>query len=273
LAIYAGMYPQGVAIDSSGRIYFSDAAGLRVRRLDPVQIFPSGVVNGASFQGGAMAPGEIITIFGWQIGPAQLTMGSYSASGVLSNNAAGVQVTFDGVPAPLIYALSGQISAIVPYSVYGKTQVTMQVTYSGKVTNTIRLAVTDASPAIFTLNASGSGPGAILNQDGSVNSAENPAAPGGIIVLYATGEGQTNPGGMDGQQALASYPKPLLPVTVTVGGMDCSVKYAGAAPTFVAGAMQVNAELPANVPTGNAVEVRLKIGERISRTGVTVAIR
>jgi uncharacterized protein (TIGR03437 family) len=273
LAIYAGMYPQSVAIDGAGHIYFSDFAGSRVRRLDPVQIFPSGVVNGASFQGGAVAPGEIITVFGWQIGPAQLASGSYSASGVLSNSAAGVQVTFDGVPAPLIYVLSGQVSAIVPYSAYGKRQTIMQVTYNGKVTNAIRLAVTDASPAIFTVNASGSGPGAILNQDGSVNSAANPSEPGGIIVLYATGEGQTAPAGVDGQQALATYPKPLLPVTVTVGGIECEVKYAGAAPYFVAGAMQVNAELPANVPKGNAVEVRLKIGERTSRAGVTVAIR
>jgi trimeric autotransporter adhesin len=272
LALNAGMLPWGVATDSAGRIYFSDAAGYRVRRLDPVQIFQSGVVNGASFLGGGVAPGEIITIFGWQIGPAQIAFGAYNA-GELSKNAAGVRVTFDGVAAPLIYALSGQISAIVPYSVYGKSQTTMQVTYNGKDTNTIRLAVTDAMPALFTANASGGGQGAILNQDGSVNSAANPSAPGGVIVLYATGEGQTAPGGVDGQQALTVYPKPLLPVKVFVGGVECSVKYAGAAPYFVAGAMQVNAQLPANVAKGDAVEVRLQVGERISKTGVTVAIR
>jgi trimeric autotransporter adhesin len=231
------------------------------------------VVNAASFQGGAVAPGEIVTIFGWQIGPAQLTSGTYSPAGILNNNVGGVQVTFDGVAAPLLYVLFGQISAIVPYSVYGKTQTTIQVTYNGKATNTIRMAVTDASPAIFALNASGSGPGAILNQDNSVNSAANPSAPGGIIVLYATGEGQTTPSGVDGQQALTSYPKPLLPVKVFVGGVECKVLYAGAAPYFVAGAMQINAELPANVPKGDAVEVRLQIGDKISRTGITVAIK
>ncbi len=272
LATQAGMTPSSVATDSAGRIYFSDTSDNRVRRLDPAQIAPAGVVNGASFQGGAVAPGEIVTIFGWQIGPAQLTSGPYSA-GMLSNSVGGVQVTFDGVPAPLIYVLASQISAIVPYSVYGKSQTTIQVTYNGKVTNSIRMAVTDASPAIFALNASGSGPGAILNQDNSVNSAANPSAPGGIIVIYATGEGQTSPAGVDGKQALTSFPAPLLPVKVFVGGVECKVLYAGAAPYFVAGAMQINAELPANVTKGDAVEVRLQIGDKLSRTGITVAIR
>jgi len=139
----------------------------------------------------------------------------------------------------------------------------------------VTLSVVAAVPAVFTANQSGTGQGAILNQDGSVNSATNPAAPASIVVLFATGEGQTTPGGVDGLLATGSpLPRPIAqPTRVTVGGQEAEVVYSGAAPGLVAGLWQINARIPATVPTGAAVPIVLRVGEATSIAGVTVAIR
>ena len=126
---------------------------------------------------------------------------------------------------------------------------------------------------MFTINSSGTGPGAVLNQNFSVNSASNPAARNTIVQIYATGEGQTTPLGSDGKLAVAPLPKPLLPVTVTIGGVDAPVTYAGAAPALVAGVIQINARVPTQVQPGDSVPVVVKIGTVTSQTGVTIAVR
>jgi uncharacterized protein (TIGR03437 family) len=89
-----------------------------------------------------------------------------------------------------------------------------------------------------------------LNEDGPVNSTSNPAAKGSIVVLYGTGEGQTSPTGVDGRLALNVFPKPVLPVSVRIGGRVAEVLYFGAAPGLVAGVSQANVRIPADVSTG-----------------------
>jgi uncharacterized protein (TIGR03437 family) len=149
----------------------------------------------------------------------------------------------------------------------------MIVRYQSLMTFRGQVNVAPASPGIFALDASGKGGGAILNQDTSVNSPQNPAAKGSVIVLYATGGGQTNPPGRDGQIANApNLPAPVLPVKVRIGGVESQVQYAGAAPGFIAGAMQINVRVPETAPSGN-VPVILEIGGWPSQEGLTVAIR
>jgi uncharacterized protein (TIGR03437 family) len=126
---------------------------------------------------------------------------------------------------------------------------------------------------MFSLDSTGKGPGAILNQDMSVNSASNPASRGGIVVLYATGEGQTKPAGVDGQPAAGELPKPVLPVSVRIGGLEAGVLYAGGAPGLVAGLLQVNARVPEGVSPGNSVPVILKVGAAESQPGITVVVQ
>jgi len=106
-----------------------------------------------------------------------------------------------------------------------------------------------------------------------VNSSANPAAAGSVVVIYATGEGQTMPAGIDGKFAAGpGYPAPELPVSVTIGGLPADVLYAGAAPTLVAGVMQVNARVPAGVTSGdNAVTVT--VGTASSQPGITLAVK
>lgn len=137
----------------------------------------------------------------------------------------------------------------------------------------VSIPVAPAAPALFTANSSGTGPGAILNQTGSLNTPENPADKGSIIVLYLTGEGLTTPAGIDGKIATDALPKPVLPLTVSIGGIEAEILYSGAAPASVAGLAQVNARIPAGAPAGAAVPVTVRVGDTDSRTAVTLAIR
>jgi uncharacterized protein (TIGR03437 family) len=125
---------------------------------------------------------------------------------------------------------------------------------------------------VFALNASGSGQGAILNQDQTVNGPANPADKGSIIAIFANGEGQTDPAGIDGMPATVPLPQPLAKVTATIGGVNAEILYAGAAPTLVAGVLQVNARIPSGAPSGN-VPVTITVGNSTSQGTITVAVK
>jgi uncharacterized protein (TIGR03437 family) len=224
-----------------------------------VSITSNGVVNAASFRPGAVAPGEIVTIFGTGFG--------------ITKALDDTRVLFDGIPAPMIYASDGQLSAIVPYAVAPNANTRLTVEYLGVKSNTLTVPVAPASPAIFSLAATGIGPGAILNQDFTLNTAQAPAARGSIIQIFATGEGQTQPAGVDGKLAVAPLPVPVLPVTVTIGGHTATVIYSGGAPGLVAGVVQINARVPDEVAPGSSVRVAIRAGEFASPDSVTVAIR
>lgn len=237
-----------------------------------IQVSSAGVVNAASLMSGPVSPGEIVTIFGAGLGPKSGVAGQLTPDRLAFTTTLGEStVVFDGTPAPLIYAAETQISAIVPYGVKApSTQ--MQVVYQGFRSDMVTLDVAAAAPGLFTIDATGTGLGAILNQDTKVNSATNPAAKNSVISLFATGEGQTNPAGVDGKLARAPLPRPVLPVTVQIGGRDSVVLYAGAAPGLPAGVMQVNVRIPAQTPTG-AVPVTIVVGASASQAKVTVAVQ
>jgi len=236
-------------------------------------IAPNGVLNAASYSGGAVSAGELLVIYGEGFGPPQLAPLALNQAGLVDTFVGDTRVLFDGVPGPMIYAWSGQVSAVVPYGVAGNRSVSVEVEYRGTRTPPLQVPAAAAAPGIFSLDASGQGQGAILNQDLSLNGAANPAPSGSIVVLYVTGEGQTEPPGIDGKLAAGSLPKPRLPVAVQIDGIDAEVLYAGAAPTLVAGVMQVNVRLPPGVRSGDAVPVLIKVGEATSSPGVTLAVR
>jgi uncharacterized protein (TIGR03437 family) len=236
------------------------------------------VVNAAGYQGGAVAPGELIAIFaaGYGFGPAALVTEQSDAQGNFSTSLGGVQVLFDGVPSPMVYAVAGQVSAIVPFEVAGKAHTAMQYRYnagSGAVSsNTVTMPVAATVPAIFALNATGSGPGAILNQDFSVNGASNPAAAGSVIQIFGTGGGAVAGGATDGAPApIALSPLATQP-TATIGGLNAPVQYAGSAPGLVNGVIQVNLTVPAGLTAGPQPVV-LTFGTAKSQAGITVAVQ
>ena len=182
-------------------------------------------------------------------------------------------MTFNGIQAPLLYISSNLAAAIVPYEVAGSATADIAVSYQGQHGATTVVPVTTTAPGIFTSSMTGTGQAAAVNQNGSLNSASNPANVGSFVSLYLTGEGQTSPGGVDGKiAASAPYPMPVLPVTAAIGGQTATVTYAGAAPTAVAGLLQVNVQIPAGIPTGPAVPVLVSVGGVAAQTGVTLSI-
>lgn len=233
------------------------------------------VVSGASYQSGAVSPGEIISIFGTNIGPSAPAGLTLTANNMVETTLSNTTVTFNGVPAPLIYVSLNQINAIVPYQVSGLQSVPVVVTTGATVSSSFTVNVAATAPALFALSQNGSGPGAILDQNGSLNESSNSAAPGSIIVIYATGEGVTTPASATGSVTSAtgtSFPKPSANVTVTIGGIDAQILYAGEAPGLVAGVLQVNAVVPAGTAAGNQPVV-LTVGGVSSPSSVTAAIQ
>jgi uncharacterized protein (TIGR03437 family) len=239
----------------------------------PPPVVLSSVANAANYATDAVSPGEIVTLFGSNLGPGSIATLQLS-NGVVTNNLGGTQVLFDGVAAPMVYAIAGQVSAVVPYGVAGKANTKVQVQYLGALSNTQTVTVQAATPGIFTLDASGAGPGAILNEDFSINSSANPALRGHIIAIYLTGGGITTPASPDG--SVTGVPAPLLAaqtITATIGGIDAAVKYSGAAPGSVAGLTQINVEVPAGVSPALALPVVIKIGNFASTGAATVAVK
>ncbi len=247
------------------------AALLRLSNAAPTL---ASVVNGATFQAGPVAPGEIVSLFGSAIGPPTPASLALTNPRLVANSLEGLQVLFDGVPAPLLYASAGQVNVVVPFSVAGQSVTQVQVEYLGVLSNTLPLQVATTEPGIFSIAGSGQGQGAILNaRDGSVNSALNPALRGDWVSIFATGAGVTTPASVDGILASAPLPVPNAPVSVTIGGLTCVLNYQGAAPGLVSGVLQVNAQVPAGLSPGSAVPVQLRIGTVTSTEPITLAVQ
>jgi len=244
----------------------------------------SAVTNAASFLTGPVAPGEIITIFGSGLGPPTgipLTP-DLITNGQLPKALGGVQALIGGFPAPLLYVGAAQISAIVPYEISAPIFVaspSLQVSYAGQLSSPSVLQQIATSPAIFTTGSKGTGQGAILNSDLSVNSSDNPAHPGDIVVLYMTGGGQTSPAGVTGKitPAAGPYPQPLFPPTVTIGGQTAQLLFYGEAPGQVSGLMQINVQVPSTVSRGDVpvvVALGASASQSVNKGGtVTLAVK
>lgn len=233
-------------------------------------ISASGLVSAASYEGNGVAPGEIVVLYGNTFGPSILQLPQLDG-GKVSSNLSSARLLFDGVPAPLIYARVGQVSAVVPFAVEGKTTTQMQYEYQGVKSNAVTVPVLASKPAIFTLDTSGTGAGAILDPNYQVITASNPARKGGVILVFGTGGGAMTDNPQDG--ALAGVPLPQIRDTVsaTIGGVDCKVLYKGALPGGVLGALQFNIEVAAGVPSG-VRPIVITIGNKSSPSAVTVVV-
>jgi uncharacterized protein (TIGR03437 family) len=239
----------------------SDGFVAKVDFTQPALPELSALVNAASLlegnfslsvYNGAVAPGEVVTLFGSGFG-TQPTL------------------SFDTVPAPILYASDTQINAVVPYEAF--EPLVMTVASAGETIAVAKLPFVDAVPAIFTIDGSGTGQGAILDQDGTLNSASTPAARGSFVSLWMTGAGGMTTYVADGSigPLSAPFPVPALNVSMWIDGDQAPVQYAGQAPGLVAGVMQVNFEIPLTATTGSAVPVGVKVGYFVSPS-VTMAI-
>jgi uncharacterized protein (TIGR03437 family) len=206
------------------------------------------------------------------IGPPALAGAAFDSKGNISSLIAGTQFLFNGVAAPIVYVSAKQSSVIVPYEVASASTAQIVAVYNGAVSVPITVPVVAALPGIFSANSSGTGLGAILNQDGSYNSAGNPAVRGSVVVLFVTGEGQTTPPGVDGRDT-GSPISPAAPVTVTFGSIPAtSYPFVGEAPRLVASVLQINVTVPSSAPTGS-VPITVTVGSATSQAGLTVAVQ
>ena len=235
--------PAGVAFDAAGNIWIADTANQRLRQFSLVAapapvaapLAQVSVVNAASSTAGAVAPDEIVSIFGAGFDPAT------------------TQVQFDGLPASSFYASATQLNVLVPAGVKaGSTHLTISV--QGAPAADLQVPVAAAAPALFSAGQ-GTGQAAALNEDGSANADGNPAARGSVISLFGTG-----------------WSAAEANVSATVGGYNAAVLYAGPAPGFP-GLRQVNLSIPAGfLPPGDQPVV-LTVGGATTQSSVTLAIR
>ena len=207
----------------------------------------NGISNGASFVSTILAPGEIVSVFGTNLGPA-VGQQTQAVSGFLATSQAGISVTVGGTFAPLYYVSSSQINMQVPWEVSGKSSTPVVVTNSGQVSLTYTQVLRPLDPAIFV---AGNGRMAVLTLAGVQITASNPASAGQVLSLYATGLGPVNPAIATGQLTPIG---PLYNTTgaasVTVGSANASVGFAGLAPGFV-GLYQINFTVPAGLAAGD----------------------
>jgi uncharacterized protein (TIGR03437 family) len=239
-----------------------------------------GVTSAASYALGPVSPGDIVSLFGSNLGPAPPGVGlQLNASGTgLTTNLGGTQVFFDGTAAALTYSSAGQVNAIVPYEVAGKQTTQLTVAYQGATSAPATLNVQATGPAVFSLDFTGQGNGAILNQDNSLNGKAKPAPRGSVVQIFLTGGGVTDPASTDGWiTTTIGGQLPMLtaqPVTVTIGGVAATqINYAGGAPGSVAGLTQINAVVPDSVTPGDALPLLVQIGTVQSQTGITIAVQ
>lgn len=231
------------------------------------------IVNAASLQPGPVSPGELVSIFGSTLGPVAGVPATVLSSGAVSTAIGDTKVMFDGIASPLLYVRGDQINAIVPYSVYGRFATNMQVEVAGVKSDNLYLRVGDAAPGLFTVDGTGTGQTAVVNQDGTVNSPVFPAARNSVIAIYGTGEGQTRPAGQDGRIITTDVRPPLAAVSVRIGGVTAPVQYMGSAPGQVSGVFQLNVQVPATVVPGGRLPLEITIGGVLSQLGATVAVK
>ncbi|HXE63721.1 MAG TPA: DVUA0089 family protein [Bryobacteraceae bacterium] len=228
--------------------YVVDVSGVNTAQLGLTPKVSS-LTNSASSMPGHVAPNDILSYYD----PALL--------------GGPVTVSVNGEAATVLYSGTGQLNLVMPGDLVPGSTVTLQISRGNAVLLAAPFTVSAADPALFALNAQGTGQGAVLNDDYSVNGPARPAKAGSYLVIYGTGFGAVSQPGADGLSRLTSG------VTATIGGKFAEVTYAGLVPGETPGLQQINVHLPDDAPTGSAVPIQLTIGGVTTQAGVTVAIQ
>ena len=229
--------------------------------LAPAPSVPAaGVVNAASYRQ-ALAPGVIFSIFGTGLAAGTEAAGTLPLPTMLAS----AQVLFDGKPTALFYASPTQINAQAPFELAGAATTQLQVSVTGSLSPPVVVPLSPAAPGVFTISQDGKGAAVVLHglTSAPVTTA-NPARPGEVLTLFATGLGGVQPFVPTGRPA---QPQPLSvttnPVAITLGSASARVLFSGLAPGF-AGLYQVNFEVPAGSTLGDAVTLNVTVANASS---------
>jgi uncharacterized protein (TIGR03437 family) len=214
-------------------------------------VFAGCMVNAASYTvGDVVTPGEIVSIFGSKLGPDKGVAFSLE-SGYLPTSLGGIQVLVNNRPIPLLYVSASQINAILPFDLQPLSHPETVVKTSNGSASSNRLPasyVANAGLSLFSLDGSGQGQAAAINEDGTVNSPQHPAKPGSRVLLFGTGGGQTNPSSTAGEVTLLEIRWLVNPIPLSAGKIPLDVEFEGAAPGLVSGVNQINIKLPDPMP-------------------------
>jgi uncharacterized protein (TIGR03437 family) len=252
--VVGATYVQGpqsaIALDRNGSVYYGGSSVARIQIDDAQKVnrpcMSPGVQNGASFVlgGQRIAAGEIVTLRGTGFGPDLAAYGTVGGDGRATTKLASVQVFFDDISAPILYAQSTQINTIVPWEIVDRSSTQIHVEYNGIATNSVAISVVPAVPSIFFEDL-GSGLAAALNEDGSLNAPSNPAKRGTVVSLFGTGGGVMSPAGVTGGFWPANpLSRIALSVEIQICGGRAPVLYAGSAPGLISGVFQINFRVP-----------------------------
>lgn len=244
----------------------------------------------------SVAPREIISIFGQNLGPTSVTPTAATGTpAVYPTTAGGVQVLFRfgspivTVAAPIIMTSSNQVNCIVPVEVAAAIgapgpNASVAISNGGVLTAAFPLTVITEDPGVFTFGGLGQGQAAVLNYDNAtgsytINGGKAAAPRGSTISIYVTGMGDllTPPALANGEVAAAAVKLADNTARVDIDGQPAVVSYAGTSPGAVAGLVQINAIVPPTVRTGQAIPMTVSIGSattsRRSQPGVTIAVK
>jgi len=244
----------GLTIDSRGNLYAADEYYNTIRLLQPLGSAPviSGVANAASYVSGTIAPGELVILSGYGLGPEQIASGTPGSDGVYPTQLAGTTVMVNGMPASLIYSTPTQVAAVIPGTVRPGTAA-VTVTYQGQTSSPLNVPVVDSSPGIFTVDSSGRGDAVTINQNGSIDA---PVEWGDTISFFATGVGSA------ASAAVVFYPDSSLQLVFPLS--------IGKGQTDSAGVTQIGLQIPFGPLCG--VPMRLQIGNAASQAGPLLAM-
>ena len=205
-------------------------------------------LNSATLLPTPVIAGEFLTFLGSGIGPAAGIAAPFGPGG-FPVTLGGVQVFFDGTPAPVLYAQAGQVNVQAPMELNGQSSTTITLTYGGNTFGPVTIPLKFAYPGLFRLQVGLTAQAVAENQDGSLNGPSNPAAPGSVVTFWGTGFPAISPacptGGLNPDSAVEL---PSAYSVVMVGGG--AVQYAGSAPTLACGVTQINMQVPPTASPG-----------------------
>ena len=236
----------------------------------------TGGVSNAANGLATITPGSLVSIYGSELAGGLAQADTIPLAITMSN----VSVTFNGVPAPLLFVSGGQINAQLPWNVLSSGTVgtaMVVVTRNNQASAPQSLQVGPFSPGIFAIGNIA----VAINSDGSIAApagsipgiATQPAKigdPGGLVIL-CTGLGAVDPPAVDGADSLDALRTATTTPTVLIGGKAATVVFAGMSPQFV-GVNQINVAVPTGTATGDAVSLQISLGGVTTTATVTIAV-
>ena len=263
-------YPSSVAVDNNGDVLIADWQNYLIRKVSFAirpAISPGGIVNAASFLPAPvpLAPGALISIFGINFA-TDLTQASELP---LPTEMAGTSVSINGTRMPLVFISPNQINAQLPYDLR-EGEATIRVATGQGASSEETVNIGAAAPGIFMI--AGSGRAVAINQDGTLNTESNAETRGQVMTVYLTGIGPLDGDLTAGRPApLTTLYRAALDSTATIGGREVPLLFLGLTPGFV-GLAQANVQVPADAPTGTALELVISVNRQRSNPGL-VAIK